>query len=117
MEQPSAVVVVFRSRIRADADLHELEVAGARMYALACAMPGFISYKDYTAVDGESVSIVEFADLGSLQAWRQHPEHVQMQRKGREVFMSEYRIQVCKTERDYAFQATSSPAQDAASGI
>jgi hypothetical protein len=30
------------------------------MYELGSAMPGFVSYKDFTSQDGESVSVVEF---------------------------------------------------------
>jgi heme-degrading monooxygenase HmoA len=98
------VVVVFRSRLRVNADLSALEAAATRMYELASAMPGFISYKDFTASDGESVSIVEFADAASLLAWRNHPEHQRMQQRGREEFMAEYHIQVCRPEREYAFK-------------
>lgn len=100
------IVVVFRSRLRADADLSALEAAATHMYELACAMPGFISYKDFSAADGESVSIVEFADAASLLAWRNHPEHLRMQQRGREEFMAEYHIQVCRPEREYAFKAS-----------
>lgn len=99
------IVVVFRSRLRADADLSALEAAAMRMYELASAMPGFVSYKDFTASDGESVSIVEFADSTSLLAWRNHPDHRRMQQRGREEFMAEYHIQVCRLEREYAFKA------------
>lgn len=109
MQQSDTVVVVFRSRLRANADIPALEAAGAHMYALASAMPGFISYKDYAAADGESVAIVEFANLESLRAWRNHPEHVLMQQRARDEFMTEYRIQVCKTEREYSFQAGTEP--------
>lgn len=97
------IVVVFRSRLRANADLAALEAGATRMYELASAMPGFISYKDFTASDGESVSIVEFSDAASLLAWRNHPEHQRMQQRGREEFMAEYHIQVCRIEREYAF--------------
>jgi heme-degrading monooxygenase HmoA len=99
------VVVVFRSRIRQDADAAALEEAGARMYALASAMPGFISYKEYAAADGEGVAIVEFTDLESLRAWREHPEHRAVQARGRAEFMTEYHVQVCETVRDYSFPA------------
>lgn len=107
MKLSDKVVVVFRSRLRADADLQALEAAGVRMYELASAMPGFISYKDFTAADGESVSIVEFGDEASLLAWRNHPEHLRMQQRGREEFMAEYHIQVCRPERDYSFNMAS----------
>lgn len=105
MKQSEKRVVVFRSRLRVDVDLPALEAAATRMLELASAMPGFISYKDFTAADGESVSIVEFADAATLLAWRNHPEHQRMQQRGREEFMTEYHIQVCRPEREYAFKA------------
>jgi heme-degrading monooxygenase HmoA len=101
--EQSRVVVVFRSRLRDDVDLAALEAAAARMVELASTMPGFVSYKNFMAEDGEAVSIVEFRHMESLLAWRDHPEHRAMQQRGREEFMSEYHIQVCRPERDYAF--------------
>jgi heme-degrading monooxygenase HmoA len=97
------VVVVFRSRIRAGNDA-ELMADGARMYELASAMPGFVSYKDFAAEDGENVTIVEFDTLEHLAAWRDHPEHKKVQQRGRERYFSEYHIQVCSTVRDYEFK-------------
>ncbi len=104
------VLVVFRSRLRAGVDKDISEV-GQRMYALASSMPGFISYKDFTAEDGEGVAIVEFESLETLQAWREHPEHRIAQRQGRDRFFTEYRIQVCTPVRDYAFRSGKDPAE------
>lgn len=104
MNPSEKLVVVFRSRLRAEADLSALEAVGMRMYELASAMPGFISYKDFTAEDGESVSIVEFSDAASLLAWRNHPEHQLIQQRGREEFMAEYHIQVCRIKHEYSFK-------------
>lgn len=97
------VLTVFRSRTRPDADLAVLEKLGARMYELATRMPGFISYKDFTAADGESVSLVEFESAETLLAWREHPEHKEAQRLGREQFLLEYQIQIVHPSRTYRF--------------
>lgn len=96
-------VIVFRSRVRAEADLEEMAALGEKMYGIAHTMPGFISYKDFAAEDGETVTIVEFESLDTLQAWRDHPEHRIAQHRGRTEFFSEYHIQVCSPVRDYAF--------------
>ena len=93
------VVVVFRSRIRPGTE-RDLAPLGARMYQLASSMPGYVSYKDFVAEDGENVSIIEFESLESVTAWRDHPEHKVAQRRGREEFFSEYHIQVCETVRE-----------------
>lgn len=97
------IVITFRTRVSESADLDELARLGGRMYELATSMPGFVSYKDFTADDGESVSIVEFESLQTLEAWRNHPEHRQAQQRGREAMFAEYHIQVCESIRDYAF--------------
>lgn len=78
---------------------------GERMYGLASAMPGFVSYREYAAEDGEAVAIVEFESLETLDAWRKHPEHVAAQKAGRDRFFSEYRVTVCEAVRDYSFEA------------
>lgn len=97
------VVIVFRTKLRKDVVPQELERLGVRMYQLASEMPGFVSYKDFAAPDGESVSIVEFESLETLAAWRHHPEHEEAQRAGREKFFTEYRVQVCTPARQYRF--------------
>jgi heme-degrading monooxygenase HmoA len=97
------VVVIFRTRIRPDADMAALERAGQRMAELASQMPGFVSYKDYAAADGESLTLVEFQDEPTLLAWRMHPEHVQVQEAARRDHFSEYQVQVCAPTRAYAF--------------
>lgn len=102
------VVIVFRSRVRASVD-EELGRVGARMYELASSMPGFLSYKDFAAEDGENVTIIEFESLETLAAWREHPEHKVAQGRGRTEFFSEYHIQVCTPVRDYRFSLAPHP--------
>ena len=97
------IIVVFRARLRPDADLAALGRVGERMAELAKSVPGLISYKDYTAEDGENVTVVEFNSEPELIAWREHPEHGQAQERARREFFADYRIQVCRVERSYHF--------------
>jgi heme-degrading monooxygenase HmoA len=92
------IVVVFRSRLKegmADA----LNALGAEMYALASAMPGFLSYKDFAAEDGEFITIIEFETLEQVNDWRDHPEHRMAQKRGQTEFFQEYIIQVSEVIR------------------
>lgn len=98
------VVIVFRTRLKPGVEA-EIEAMGASMYELAAGMPGFVSYREYAAADGECVAIVEFESHETLAAWREHPEHRKAQAAGRERFFTEYRITVCDTVRDYTFEA------------
>ena len=54
------IVTIFRSRLRAE---HSAEYArwAHEMEELAAQMPGFVSFKTFSAADGERCSIVEDA--------------------------------------------------------
>ena len=101
------LLVVFRSRLHPE-HATEYAIVAARINALAASMPGFLGIKSFAATDGERVSISSFADEASLKHWREHPEHLAAQKLGREKFYSEYSVQVCRIEREYA-KALDSP--------
>lgn len=104
MTGPKMIVTVFRSRLRPG--LRDEYVALAnRMNELAKAMPGYVSHKDFFAEDGERLAIVEFASAEDQRAWRTNVEHRAAQKLAREKYYTEYRIQVCKLERESCFAA------------
>jgi len=98
------VTVIFRSRLR-EAGGGEYEELAARMLALAESMPGFVAFRSYAAEDGERIAISSFDTLQAAEAWRDHPEHLEAQRLGRERFYSEFHIQVSEEIRSYSFEA------------
>jgi heme-degrading monooxygenase HmoA len=89
------VIVVFRTHVKPQVDLEQLNALHQKMVALVSTMPGFLSVKDFSAPDGEFLVIAEFDSLESVDAWKAHPEHRVAQRRGREEFFADYRIQVC----------------------
>jgi heme-degrading monooxygenase HmoA len=93
------IVTVFRSRVRPEAQQEYMQWV-ARIAALAKTMPGYLSHKGFTAEDGERVTIVEFESEEAQRAWRLHPEHAVAQKKGRQEFYSEYRLQICSVLRE-----------------
>jgi len=96
------VITLFRSRLRPEAR-EEYERWAGRMNQLAAAMPGFVSIKTFAADDGERISIIEFGSEAAHGAWRDHPDHREAQRLGRERFYAEFQIQVCTPLRRYGF--------------
>jgi heme-degrading monooxygenase HmoA len=98
------VVTIFKHRMRPGVDKEYGREAG-RLLAIAQKMPGFVSVKNYAAEDGELLTLVEFESEQTLAAWRNHPEHLAIQERGRNEFYAEYTIQVCKTVRAYDFRA------------
>jgi heme-degrading monooxygenase HmoA len=98
------VVVVFRITHRADLPASEYEATGARMVELVSSMPGFLGM-DYAEVEGGELLVARFESHEALAAWRNHPEHQEAQRLGRERFFAHYRIEVCDSVRAYEFEA------------
>jgi len=97
------IVVLFSTTARGDLDLEDYRRASARMRELVATVPGFISYNSYRAEDGETVAIVRFDSEEALDAWRFHPEHREVQDKGRQSYYQGYWVQVCSTLREYRF--------------
>lgn len=97
------VLIIFRSRLAAGHD-DEYAATAQRMVDLASAMPGFVSFKTFANPDGERVSLIEFESEQTAAAWRNHPEHLRAQRRGREAFYDCFSIQVCEEVRRYGFQ-------------
>jgi heme-degrading monooxygenase HmoA len=95
------VIVLIHTALRDDIDQAAYDRVSARMDALVVTMPGFVSMKSYTADDGEAIFIVHFASAEALAAWRNHPEHLEAQRQGKEVFYRSYDVTVCDVVRAY----------------
>jgi heme-degrading monooxygenase HmoA len=85
-------LVVFRNRKRADIDSAAYHADATRMHDLAHRQPGFLSFKSYTADDGEVVAISEWRDEAAARAWRRVADHAAMQDKGREIYYQSYTL-------------------------
>jgi heme-degrading monooxygenase HmoA len=96
------LIILFRSRLREDAGPGYQDMA-AEMLATAQSMPGFIDYKQFTADDGERLTLVRWQDEETLRGWREHERHRLAQRLGREQWYSEYHIEVAEVVRDRAW--------------
>jgi heme-degrading monooxygenase HmoA len=97
------VITIFRSRLRPE-NAAEFQKLAGEMMALAESMPGFVSYKVYTAEDGERCSIVEFETHEQLLAWRNLAEHRDAQRIGRDRYYEEYSLYVTEPVRESRFE-------------
>jgi heme-degrading monooxygenase HmoA len=97
------IVTVFRSRLRSGAREEYIALVD-RMVELAKTMPGYISHKGFFAEDGERVTIVEFEHEEGMRAWCTNPEHRAAQKKAREIYYSEYSVQVCNVVRESKFK-------------
>jgi heme-degrading monooxygenase HmoA len=88
------IVTVFRSRLRHDAGARGYDALAETMERQARKQPGFVDFKTFSAADGERVSIVVFESIEAQLAWRDDPEHLEAQSRGRSDFYLEYDITV-----------------------
>ena len=65
--------------------------------------PGFISYKDYQASDGEWIGVVRFESEARLRAWIDEGVHGRAQRIVNRVYES-FWVQTAKTYREYVWK-------------
>jgi heme-degrading monooxygenase HmoA len=98
------LVIVFRTRLKPGFTAEYLALV-QRMTELARSMPGYVSEKNFTADDGERVTIVEFEHEEGLRTWRTNPEHLAAQKLARQKYYSEYSVQVCTLDRESRFKA------------
>ena len=115
VKHPTEVVVIFKTHLREGADSEAYAKTSRRMHELVEQIPGFISIKAYTGVDGEEIDLVRFANEDALKAWKEQPEHLDAQRRGREEFYDHYSVQACKVVRDYEFRIDERPRRRDAS--
>jgi heme-degrading monooxygenase HmoA len=98
------IVVFFKTQPRDNIDAGEYQKAAERMYALVSKIPGFLSFKRYSSEDGDALEVARFESEEALEAWRTHPEHVEIQQRGRKEFYDRYWVQVCKSIREYEWR-------------
>ncbi len=99
-------LVVFRNRKRDDLDVAAYAVDSERMEALARAEPGFVSFKSFTAEDGEVIALSEWASVEAARNWGCHADHSATQARGRAEYYQDYTLYACNEPRTHRFERT-----------
>lgn len=97
-------LVVFRNRKRLGFDAEAYDAEAVRMEQMAADQPGFLSFKSYTADDGEVIALSEWADEQSARGWGARVEHRAAQQRGRESYYQDYTLFACADPRVHRFQ-------------
>ena len=97
-------LVVFRNRKRADYDAAAYHADAAVMEAMARAQLGFVSFKSYTADDGEVIALSEWADAEAARSWGSQPDHALVQARGRAEYYQDYTLYSCDEPRTHRYE-------------
>lgn len=72
------------------------------MEKLAATQPGFLGME--SAREGLGITVSYWESLESIAAWQQNSRHLAAQQRGRDVWYEEFKVRVCRVERDYGFE-------------
>lgn len=97
-------LVVFRNRKRSDIDAAAYAADAAQMEELARRQVGFLTFKSYTADDGEVIALSEWSSAAAARAWGGHPEHLRIQHRGRAEYYESYTLYTCDDPRTHRFE-------------
>ena len=71
------------------------------MNKLAMQQPGFLGVESAREEIGLTVSYWE--SLEAIKNWKANATHLFAQKQGREKWYAQYKVRICKVERDYEF--------------
>ena len=92
------MVTMFYGQVRDEAS-DEYQSLSNEMEQLARQADGFVSFKSFTADDGEHLSVAIFESPEAHAAWRDDEAHMEAQRRGRADLYSQYDVFVCEVVR------------------
>ena len=96
---PPYYAVIFTS-LRTAGDNGYARMAEA-MEGLARTQPGFLGIE--SARDGLGITVSYWETLESIAAWKTNAQHLVAQQSGRESWYANFKVRICRVERDYAF--------------
>jgi len=97
---PPYYAVIFTS-LRTEGDNGYAETA-KRMEELSSQYPGFLGLE--SARSGLGITVCYWNSLEAIQNWKKNTEHMMAQQKGKAEWYSNYRIRICKVEREYGMK-------------
>lgn len=96
---PPYYAVIFTT-LRTEGDNGYAEMAN-KMEELAKQQLGYLGIESSRSETGITVSYWE--SLEAIKNWRMNVEHQLAQKLGKEKWYAQYKLRICKVERDYGF--------------
>ena len=100
--QPPYYAVIFTSR-RTGGERGYGEMAG-RMFELASKQPGFLGVESVRSEAGVGITVSYWESLEAIRNWKRNEEHLVAQATGRSTWYEQFRVRICRVEREYGFE-------------
>jgi heme-degrading monooxygenase HmoA len=101
--EPPYVAVIFTSVRTAGDDGYA--VMSASMEALAAEQPGYLGIES-ARDEAFGITVSYWTDHDAARRWKQVAAHLVAQRRGRDVWYSDYRVRVATVERAYSLASS-----------
>jgi heme-degrading monooxygenase HmoA len=104
--EPPYYAVIFTNRRARRPHDHVDEAYGAaadRMEELAETIPGYLGIESVRSADGTGITVSYWTDEDAISRWRDHPEHLDAQSRGRDEWYEWYELRVGQVERARSF--------------
>lgn len=100
---PPYYAVIFTSEQSADKEGYS--EMSEQMVKLAEKQPGFLGIE--TARSNIRITVSYWKDLESIKDWKENTLHAKAQQLGKDKWYKNYKVRICKVERDYGFEKSS----------
>lgn len=97
----SYYAVIFSSK-RTDGDNGYGNMA-EKMEQLATQQPGFLGVESVRDSEGAGITVSYWDSLEAISNWKQNQLHKVAQEKGMKDWYQNYKVKICKVEREYSF--------------
>jgi heme-degrading monooxygenase HmoA len=97
-QAPYYAVIFTSLRTEGDNGYDDMAV---EMNKLASEQPGYLGFE--SARDGLGITVSYWESLEAIKNWKANARHLFAQQQGRQQWYQEYKVRICKVERDYSF--------------
>jgi heme-degrading monooxygenase HmoA len=98
--KPPYYAVIFTSQ-QTGKEKEEYDKASVKMVELAQTQPGYLGVESVRNESGLGITSVYWKDNDSIKAWRNHPEHKKVKKRGKAIWYDYYKVRIAKVEKDY----------------
>jgi len=95
---PPYYAVVFASKQKVMDQ--EYQDTANHLLGLAQKVPGFLGV-EMAGGDDLTIGVIYWKTLESIESWKNHPEHIPAKEKGKTKWYADYRVRICKVEKEY----------------
>lgn len=92
--------VIFTS-VMDDANAEGYKKMAEKMLQMAAEQPGYLGVENARGDEGLGITVSYWDSVEAIMRWKQQGEHKEAQSRGHSDWYKEFKIRICKVEREY----------------